>query len=82
MGASGAVAMTRHRHRQCGTHLLNQPNLLDGAKRQLAHEIHSWTTVQWFDYPSLGAMGFVNGLLQTNLVGFGGNPPWYLMFWG
>jgi hypothetical protein len=72
--AGGAVAMTRHQRCQCDTHLVNHPNVLDGSKWRLAHEVHAWATVQWFDDPSLGAMALVDFLLQTNIVGCAGKP--------
>jgi hypothetical protein len=61
-------------------HLLHHPDLLDGAKWQLAqHEVHAWATVQWFDDgclddPSLGATELIGSRLQTNFVGPGGIP--------
>jgi hypothetical protein len=68
MDAGGAVAMTRHQRRQCDTHLVTNPHLLDGSKRQLPDEVHAWATSQWFDEPSLGAMTLVDCLLQIKIV--------------
>jgi hypothetical protein len=70
----GAVATSSHQRHQCGTHLVNHPNLLDGSKWLLAHEIHAWATLQWVDDASLGAMALVDCLLQTNIVAYGGQP--------
>jgi hypothetical protein len=73
--AGSAVARTHHRKRQCGTHLVNRSNLLDGAEWWLAHQIHAWATVQWFDDGCLRVILTLLGCHSpTNIVGCGGKP--------